>query len=428
MRESRSPGSGPAPRARPPSAPFVVRWVTMAAVRRRRPNHLLRQARGPRSQAEVAELANAEIYRATGREGALTAKSISDLECGWYTWPAKSTRNALCAVLGVDEPDELGFAVRRRERSPERVAYALAHPHGTDLATVNGLRKEVVQLAVEYDQAPSAALLALAGECHGKIVQLARHTERSRPRRELHSMLSESAILMGQLVWDASQRRDCAGALAYFDQALAASMVVGSPVAAAQAHLRKSYVALYSVKNPNHGLALAREAARTSAKTSNALTGLAVMHIGEAYAMLGDDAACRRALSDAEALLERSGDTDPAAGFASTIQLGRLAGSCYLSLGNPWRAEPILEDVAEKLRAREKSRAIALGNLALAYTRQGKLDQASATLHEAIDVIEATRGGGGFTVVFTVAQELRPWRHEPVVQDAYDRLLDLIAV
>jgi tetratricopeptide (TPR) repeat protein len=398
------------------------------AVRRRHPNHLLRQARGARSQAEVAELANAEIYRATGREGALTAKSISDLECGWYSWPARSTRDVLCAVLGVREPRELGFAVRRRDESQERVEYALAHPHGTDLAAIEDLRGEVARLAVDYDQAPSATLLASAGECHGKIVQLARHAERSRPRRELHSVLSESAVLMGQLVWDASQRRDQAGALAYFDQALAASLAAGSTVAAAQAHLRKSYVALYSVKNPRHGLTLAREAAQTSAKTSNALTGLAVMHVGEAYAMLGDDAGCEQALSDAESLLERSSDADPAAGFASTIQLGRLAGSCYLSLGNPWRAEPILEDVAEKLRVREKSRAIALGNLALAYTRQGKLDQASATLHDAIDVIEATRGGGGFTVVFTVAGELRPWRQEPVVQDAYDRLLDLIAV
>lgn len=208
---------------------------------------------------------------------------------------------------------------------------------------------------------------------------------------------------------------------------MAASTAAGNRVTTAHAHLRKSYVGLYGTRNPKHGLALAREAARTSGRSSNALTGLAVLHTGEAHAMLGDDTACERALSDAESLLGRVDGTDPAASFVSAVQLGRLAGSCYLSLDDAHRAEPILEDVSDQLRTREKSRAIALGNLTLAYIRQGKLDQAAATLGQAIDVIEATRGGGGFTVAFTAARELRPWRQEPVVQDVYDRLLDLIA-
>jgi len=40
-----------------------------------------------------------------------------------------------------------------------------------------------------------------------------------------------------------------------------------------------------------------------------------------------------------------------------------------------------------------------LGNLALAYLRQRQLDAATATLHEAIDLLEASRGGAGLTVV-----------------------------
>lgn len=410
-----------------PGAIPVVRCVAVAA--RGRPNELLRRARGTMTQAELAVRANAEIYRLTNREGVLTDKSISDLERGWYTWPAKPTRDALCLVFGCSDPGELGFYSSRTTavRRDERVAYAMAHPSSTDLATVTGLRDEVEQLAVDYDQVPSATLLGSAGEFYGRIRYLARNAGRSDVRRELHAVESESAILMGQLVWDASQRRDQSGALAYFDQSLSASTAAGNTVIAAHAQLRKSYVALYGTKNPMHGLALAREAARTSTKTSNALTGLAVLHTGEAHALLGDDSACEHALSQAETLLDQVNETDPAASFVSAVQLGRLAGSCYLSLDDAPRAEPILEDVAEQLRAREKSRAIALGNLTLAYIRQGKLDQAAMTLDDAIDVIEATRGGGGFTVVFNAARELRPWRQEPVVQDVYDRLLDLIA-
>lgn len=397
---------------------------------RGQPNQLLRHARGARTQAELAELVNAEIYRATGRLGSVTSKAISDLERGLYTWPAKPTRDALCRVLGLSDPHALGFESRRAKATAgitDRVANALARPVATDLATVADLRNEVARLTVDYDQEPSASLLAAAGECHGRIGYLARNAARSTIRRELNAVASESAILMGQLIWDASQRRDQSGALAYFDQSLATATAAGNRVVAAHAHLRKSYVALYGTCNPRHGLALAREAARTSNRSSAALTGLAVLHTGEAHAMLGDDSACEQALGRAETLLGRVGGDDPAASFVSEAQLGRIAGSCYLSLGAAHRAEPILEDVTAQLRAREKSRAIALGNLTLAYIRQGKLDMAAAALDQAIDVIEATRGGGGFTVVFTAARELRPWRQEPVVQDVYDRLLDLIA-
>jgi len=85
----------------------------------RRPNPLLRRARDEMSQERLAELANAEILRATGRMGALSAKSISDWERGWYRWPAKPSRDALCAVLGVGDPKELGFDPSRAKQRPQ---------------------------------------------------------------------------------------------------------------------------------------------------------------------------------------------------------------------------------------------------------------------------------------------------------------------
>lgn len=97
----------------------------------RRPNARLRAARGGRSQAAVAEAVNAEIERATGRTGALSAKSISDLECGWYTWPARPTRDALCAVLGVDDPGAIGLTCRR-SRHPVPTAGGTTVLLGTD--------------------------------------------------------------------------------------------------------------------------------------------------------------------------------------------------------------------------------------------------------------------------------------------------------
>lgn len=85
---------------------------------KRQPNVLLRQARGRMSQGELADLVSAEIYHATGRTALITAKSISDWECGWYTWPSADVRQALCRVLGKSDPADLGFFFKRRVSTP----------------------------------------------------------------------------------------------------------------------------------------------------------------------------------------------------------------------------------------------------------------------------------------------------------------------
>jgi hypothetical protein len=108
-------------------------------------------------------------------------------------------------------------------------------------------------------------------------------------------------------------------------------------------------------------------------------------------------------------------------------QFGRLAGSCYLFLGHPERAEAFLRSTVELLVDRQKTRSLVLGNLALSLLRQRQLDAAASSLHSAIGVLEQTRGGGGMTVVFSAARELYPFRNETVVQDIHDRLLGLMA-
>ena len=255
---------------------------------------------------------------------------------------------------------------------------------------------------------------------------LRRHATAGRVQRELSAAIAESAILMGQLVWDASQRRDHAASNAYFDQAVSAAQQIGDSVTEAHAVLRKSYVALYGTGNASAGLALASRAAATSATDSHVITGLARLHVGEAFAMLGDANGCTSALDAAEDHLARVGADDPAGVLFCPSQYSRLAGSCQLHLDRPDKAEVILDGARRLLPGGRKATAIVLGNLALASIRQGHLDVGVAHLHQAIDVIERTRAGGGLNVVFTAARELRPWRNEPVVQEVTDRLLALM--
>jgi transcriptional regulator with XRE-family HTH domain len=308
-----------------------------------------------------------------------------------------------------------------------RLDYALTHPASTDVVTVAHLRREVQQLDEQYVRVPSTALLARAGQCLGQVRFLGAHVLKSRVRRELHAVEAEAAILMGQLVWDASQRRDHASARLYLDQAIEAARTIRDPAAEGLALLRKAMIALYGERDPAEGLVLAARAAETTKGTSEVLAGLAVLHAAEAHAMLGDLAACEAALTTAEATLGRIGTMDAAIELYSSTQFGRMAGSCYLSLQDNSRAAELLEDTAARLGDGSKSQAVVLGNLSLALIRQGDLDGAAGQLHAAMDVIEQNWGGGGLNIVFGAGRELRPWRDVPVVKDVHDRLLTLMA-
>ncbi|MEV8439045.1 helix-turn-helix domain-containing protein [Actinosynnema sp. NPDC051121] len=344
--------------------------------------------------------------------------------------PQPWLRPKLARLLDVspDGLEALLVDVERDDDEPdERLAYTLQHPGSVDLTAVARLRERVHELDERYDRAPSTSLLAETGQALGQVTFLSSHAKTQRIRRELSAVEAESAILMGQLVWDASQRRDHATAHRYFDQAVTAARKVHDTAAEGLALLRKSYVALYGETDPDTGLTLTRRAAETTADTSHVLSGLAVLHAAEAHAMRGELAECEQALGDAETRFERIDEDDAALELFSPTQHGRLAGSCYLFLGRAQQAEPILLATAAQLRDRSKSQAIVLGNLSLAYIRQAKLDEAAGTLHGAMDVIEATWGGGGLNILFDACREMQPWRREPSVQDVYDRVMTLMA-
>lgn len=345
------------------------------------------------------------------------------------TEPQPWIRPRLARVLqvSIDQLDELladgGLTDTEAEH---RLRFALTHPSSADLVTVAQLRAEVQQLDEQYLSVPSTALLADTGQCLGQIRFLSTHVGSGRVKRELLAVEAEAAILMGSLVWDASQRRDHASARAYFDAAIEAARQVRDPAAEGLALLRKAIIALYGERSAADGLALAEQAATTTAQASNVLTGLAVLHAAEAQAMLGERAACERHLSAAETAFSQVDDMDAAVALYSSPDFGRMAGSCYLSLADTRRAIVLLDDTAAAYDSSSKLQAIVLGNLSLALIRQGELDAAAGRLHEAMNVIEQNWGGGGLNIIFGAGRELRPWRTVPIVQDVCDRLLTLM--
>lgn len=329
--------------------------------------------------------------------------------------------------VSLEELESILSDRARAESELDRLEFVMRNPAAVDLVAVAHLAQEVQRLITEYDTVPSVALLAAAGQCHSQVSILQSHAPNRRIRRELCSSAAESATLMGQLVWDASQRRDHAVSLQYFDQAVTAAREAGDPILEAHAHLRKGFVALYGMKDPKEGLRLCRETTIVGKPASHVLAGLGFLHVGEAHAMLGERRDCEKALGAAEDAFARISDDDEAMHMFSFSQFDRLAGSCYLFLGVHDRAEEILVRTARTLVQWKKSRSIVLGNLTLVYIRQGKLEEACSTLHEAIDLIEESRGGGGLNIAFTAGRELSPWRHESWVQEISDRLFALMA-
>jgi transcriptional regulator with XRE-family HTH domain len=341
-------------------------------------------------------------------------------------YPAQRPRLANALKVTVEEVGELLADGERAASTGGRLRYAVEYLGRVDLVTVAHLRQRVYDLDARYVTTPPTSLLADASECLSQAVQLRAAATTSRVQRELHAIEAEAAILMGQLVWDASQRRDHAATRTYLSWAVGAAQACNDPIAEGWALLRTTIVALYGEKDPKAALTIARRIAETT-RSSHVLTGLGIMHAAEAHAMMQRRKDCERALAEGEALLERMSPTDAAVDLSSPTDHSRMAGSCYLFLGDAQRAQAMLETAAIGFRDVSKSQAVVLGNLSLAYLRQRKLDEAVATLHQAIDVVEQTRGGGGLTTVFTAGRELRPWQDIPNVQNVRDRLLDLVA-
>lgn len=336
----------------------------------------------------------------------------------------KIARALQVSVTHLD--DLLGDEHAQDEDATARFGHVMAHPASVDLVTVACLRRQIAQLDARYDQVPSASQLPEAGQSLGQVTFLAGQVRSGQVRQALRLAEAEAATLMGQLVWDASQRRDCATAITCLDRAVIAARQAGDRVTEGRALLRKSFVALYGQKNPREGLALASQAAQTTGPVSQVLTGLAVLHTAEAHAMLTDTRACEQQIAQAATDLGQISDDDPAVDLYSPSQLGRLTGSCYLFLGQPRKAEQFLEGATAAAAGRSKSQAIAYGNLALALIRQVKIDEATTALARAIDIVEVNRGGGGLTVIFGAARDLRPWQGLPTVRDTYDRLMTLM--
>ena len=366
------------------------------------------------SRAELADAVNAHVWETTGKRSGLDAETIGRYERGMIRWPGVAYRTGLRAVLEVDDDADLGFYRTGRGRPSS------SEPH-VDRVDGTDLLNQLSDLESQYDRQPAAALLDEAA----RLLAAARPAK----ARTTDALAAEAraATLLGKIVWDASERRDAISPNKYFHQAATTAALTGDRVSEAAAWLRSCFVALYTAKSPATALRLAWRAADTAASSSPVLAGLSMLHAAEALAMMGIASDTNSTVAEAEGLLGRAQQDDPAAAWWSPGTLERMTGSIHLSLGNGKQAETILQAAMGGIRQGSKAQAIVIGNIALARIHQKQPDGAAVALAQAIDVLETTRGGGGLAIAFQAGRELAPWADRSDVREVRERLFTLVA-
>jgi hypothetical protein len=311
----------------------------------------------------------------------------------------------------------------------ERLAWVLKHPRSVDLPTVAYLREQAVDLFKQNEAvASSTSLLPQAAQQLEQVTLLREHAPLGRTRQELCSIEAQAATLLGRLVWDVSGQHDHATAARYYDQAIVAASNVKEGWVEALPRTFQRFNPIYTANQDRRkGLELAERAvARAGDGASHAVAGWSSAFAAEAHALLGEERMARLMLDRADSHLSRVPADDPMFGVFVREQLGGFVGACYLHLRDPRSAQLALQESVQRLDAgKEKHKSVILGDVSTALVFQGDPEQASAVLHQAIDLVELTGSAAGKRRVFAAGRQLGPWRNEPFVEEAQDRLLAL---
>jgi hypothetical protein len=320
-------------------------------------------------------------------------------------------------------------AVAANLEGQERFAWVLKHPRSVDLQSVAYLRAQAFDLIKHNEaMASSTSLLPQAAQRLEQVTLLREHAPLGRVRQELYTVEAQAATLLGRLVWDVSGQRDHATAARYYDQAITAASNVKEGWAEALPRMFQRFNPVSAGSTDlRRGLALAeRASARAQDGSSHVVAGWSLAFTAEAHALLGEERNAKLALDRADVHLSKAAADDPMAGVFAREQLGGFVGICHLRLRDPRGAQVALQQSAQRLGVgKEKHKSVILGDVSTALVLQGDPEQASAVLHQAIDLVELTGSAAGKRRVFAAGRQLGPWRNEPFVQEVQDRLLAL---
>ena len=359
----------------------------------------MRLARGL-TQGALAHLVCAEIEKATGRQAAVEAQTISRIERGVITWPNRETRRALRVVLQVESDEDLGLHAKRTHADAERMSAtkrrdflalaaisALAVPTGRiGMPDVNAMRDRFARLRDLDNYLGGADTFRLyANELMHTEHLLARCRYSERTGAALADLVSEQAQQAGWAAFDAG---DSATARRLFAVSYRLAIDIGNTDLAANALIHTAYADATS------------EAIRTAQAAGQLVSGstppqtLALLESRQAWsqAIAGNARKAEAALNQArQAFSGRRAEPAPQwSAWINDTELDIMAGRVWTVLHEPSKAiRPLERALAHFPNQWARDKALYLLFLADALTDAGDADHAVTVVDDAVTLAAA---------------------------------------
>ncbi len=352
----------------------------------------------PLTRQELAELVNAEVFRATGTVTAVDANHVGKWERGVIGWPAARYRAALRAVLGAGTDRELGF--RRHPRATvghvDRKTFltsalgasvgAFAAPQvfreggdTSDLAAA--LRGSTVQYR-RMESSVASDQLAPAVDAHLRLVTTV--VAEQAPTPTGFAVLSETA---GLAAWLAADRGDLATARRHYIDAVQHAERAVHPVLVCYMTASLGQFAVDS-GDPHQGLSLLDRAAQhLDVDVPDAAHAWLASLYAVAHATVGDRPNATAGLREAERRADRNrGEARWPWVFAiDSAKVARYQAAALGRLGDHAPARDAFAAAGAALRA-PKPRALAETDHARVLAESGELAEGCRIATEALAV------------------------------------------
>ncbi|MGH3812044.1 MAG: helix-turn-helix domain-containing protein [Pseudonocardiaceae bacterium] len=246
--------------------------------------------------------------------------------------------------------------------------------------------------------------------------------------RGLLSAVAELCQLAGWVTVDAGAPQRAARHLAL---GVHAAHAAGDRPTAANLVSTLSYQ-VANLEDPREGVLLARSAT-TGARGHASATVCALLHerVAWAHARAGELRHTERALSAVETDYERRCPADDPEWvyWLTEDEITVMAGRCYVELGQPGRAIPLLTEVLERYEERQaREFALYTSWLAEAHVQAGDIEHAAALAGRTLELSDSTSSARGDDRVTLLAHRLAPYRAVSAVRDFLDHEAERRAV
>jgi DNA-binding SARP family transcriptional activator len=243
--------------------------------------------------------------------------------------------------------------------------------------------------------------------------------------QRLYSLLSETAQLLGQTLFDLHEH---ALAWSYYMFSLKAAQTASNHDLWAVGSGRMVLLLIYW-KMPKIAPSLLQEVRQLTIESTRIACWLFAVE-AEVCAHLDDADGCDSALEAAQKLLEGGPlDEDRYATGFNPSRLAGYEGACFVRLRQPERALPALKHALALLDPQAIRRQSTLfTDLGIAHAQQGNIKEACAFANQALALTTRTKSRAVLERVRTLCSELEPWKETETVKDLVKQLDKTVAL